>query len=183
MYTMTKEIIEALKVRTPFYDRYILAKNKKKEKNDCTIMRTYTNQVYHVFSLILRASTPRTLSKNLLNPDKWIDPTRQAIKDRKKANKKNDIQQMNIKNHCTESALSGTNEQTIRKALKEAHEILFETEFDELPLVSHIQGWQFLITLSYEAYRAEQLNTTLCAPTKTLIEDPTTIVAIKPKKK
>lgn len=156
MYTMTQGIIEGLKLRVPFKDRYVLA--EKNKKAECIIDRVYLDQAYHVFSLILRDSTPETLASNLLNPDKWIDPTRKAVKRRKASLKKNDIREMKIKDHRTEAAVRGTNEQTIRKALKEAHEILFETEFDELPLISYIKGWQFLIEARYEIENGE-LNT------------------------
>ena len=150
MLTMTQDILDYLKIRTPFYDRYILTQAKGKKKGqECVIDRVYTNQVYHVFSLILRDSKPEKFAANLLKPDKWIDPTRQAVKARKAASKKNDIRAMKIKDHRTESAISGTNEQTIRKAMREAHEILFETEFEDLPLVAHIQGWAFLVQFRY----------------------------------
>jgi hypothetical protein len=155
---MTQDIIEGLKLRVPFYDRYILTKDEKKEKNHCIIDRVYSNQVYHTFSLILRDSIPETFSSNLLNPDKWIDTTRDAVKKRKTSIKKNDIYKMDVIDHRTEAAAKGTNEQTIRKALKEAHEILFETEFDELPLVSYIKGWEFLRSARYEI-EAGSINT------------------------
>lgn len=169
MYTMTQDIIEGLKLRVPFYDRYVLAQKEEKEKNaECIIDRVYIHQSYHVFTLILRDSTPETFASNLLNPDKWIDPSRQAVKKRKSSFKKNDIHQMDIENHRTEAAIRGVNKQTIRKALKEAHEILFETEFEDLPLVSHIQGWQFLIEARYEIENLDTLKT----KTKTLEEPP-----------
>lgn len=174
MYTMTQGIIDGLKLRVPFYDRYVLA--QKKKGAECIIDRVYTDQAYHVFSLILRDSTPETFANNLLKPDKWIVPTRKAVKRRKASFKKKDIREMKIKGHRTEAAIRGTNEQTIRKALKEAHEILFETEYEDLPLVTYIKGWQFLIEARYEIETGE-LNT----KTKAL-EDHVQDVTIKENK-
>jgi len=171
MYKMTQDIIDGLKIRTPFFDRYVTTDRKdKKEKESsihCIIHRSYTHQVYHVFSLILNDSTPETFSTNLLHPDKWIEISRKANQNKKKACKSGDMYKMEIKDNRTEASVGGVNAQTIRKALKEANEILFETEFDELPLMSHIKGWQFLIEARYEI---ENMNT-IDTPTRTLIDD------------
>jgi len=154
MYTMTQDIIEGLKLRVPFFDKYVTTERKNKKEDEspvhCVIHRSYTNQVYHVFSLILNDSTPETFATNLLHPDKWIEISRKANNAKKRACKSNDIYKMDIDNNRTEASVGGVNAQTIRKALKEAHEILFETEFDELPLVSYIKGWEFLRSARYE---------------------------------
>ena len=168
MFKMTQGILEALKIRTPFVDRYVIDKAKKEDKKEVIIDRVYTEQKYHVFSLILRDSTPETFAANLLTPDKWIDPTRQAVKSRKKAEKKNSMHEMAVTDHRTEAAITITHANTIRKALKEAHRILFETDDDELPLLSSIEGWQYLVSIRYEALADGEIE----APTKTLLAAP-----------
>lgn len=175
MITMTQDILDYLKIRTPFYDRYILVKAKGKKKSpECLIDRVYVSQTGHVFSLILRDSKPEKFAANLLNPDKWINPTKNAVKARKASFKKKDIRLMKIKNHRTEAAINGTNEQTIKKELRDAHTILFETEFEDLPLLAHMKNWGWLVTIMYEIQRAEQIGKTLMAPVKPLEETPET---------
>jgi len=150
-----------LKYHCPFYDSYVLLSSKKEDKpHDCVIDRRFTKLSYQVFFMILEDSTPETLEDNLRSPEEFI---KRAQNIRRKRQMKYDPKTGRMKtklihNHVDEEfrtegvALEQEGPETVKASLEEAREILFDAEYNDLPLYSSA-GWQFCVDLKYNFER------------------------------
>lgn len=146
-----------MKFHCPFYDSYTLINSKDKNKaHDCVIDRRFTKLSYQVFSMILEASTPETLEENLRNPEKYIKRARNIRRKRvieynpEEGKLKTKILHSHVdENYRTEGmALEQEGPQAIKASIDDAREIIFDADYDELPLYANA-GWQFLIDMKY----------------------------------
>ena len=146
-----------MKFHCPFYDSYTLINSKDKNKaHDCVIDRRFTKLSYQVFSMILEASTPENLEENLRNPEEYIKRARNIRRkrhmeyDRNTRMMKTHLRQSHVKeDYRTEGvALESEGPKAIKASIDDAREIIFDTEYDELPLYDNA-GWQFLVDMKY----------------------------------
>ena len=146
-----------MKYHCPFYDSYVLLNSKDDKKmHDCVLDRRFTKLSYQVFSMILGDATPENLQGLLREPDDFIKRA-QNIRRKRKMEYDPGTGQMKTKllqNHVGDDfrtegvALERETPTAVKASLEEAREILFDAEFDELPLYT-TASWQFLIDLKY----------------------------------
>jgi hypothetical protein len=146
-----------LKYHCPFFDSYVLLNSKDEKKpHDCVIDRRFTKLSYQVFSMILDESTPETLEDNLRNSEEYIKRARNIRRKRqmKYDEKTGMMKQKLIHSHVDENyrtegvALESEGPEAVKASLEEAREILFDAEYEELPLYS-AAAWQFCVDLKY----------------------------------
>jgi len=150
-----------LKYHCPFFDSYVLLNSKDDKKaHDCVIDRRFTKLSYQVFSMILEASTPETLEEALKNPDEYIKRA-QNIRRKRQMEYDEKTHKMTVKlihTHVDEDfrtegvALEKETPKAIKASLEEAREILFDAEYDDLPLYA-AASWQFCVDLKYNFER------------------------------
>jgi hypothetical protein len=147
----------------PFYDSYVLLNSKEESKVSCVIDRRFTKISYQVFSMILNDSTPENFEDKLKNPQEYIKQAqnirrkRKVEYDSKKHSLNTNIKQNHVNDdHRTEGiSLETETPKAIKASLKEAHEILFVADVEDMPLYSNA-AWQFLVDLRYNFQRIGQ---------------------------
>jgi hypothetical protein len=183
--TFNERHMEWLKYHCPFFDSYVLINSKDESKaHDCVLDRRFTKLSYQVFSMILEDSTPETFESNLGAPEEYI---KRAQNIRRKRQMEFDKDKGKLKTKLTHShvgedfrtegvALESEGPEAVKSSIREAKEILFEAEVEDLPLYS-AAPWQFCVDLRYNFDKIGQ------APTdKPVAKFPGVIENLKKKK-